>query len=61
MKMCKMKTILAFVFALFLIRHCRGRNVRSGVADDTYTDTGKKEQCFGPEDTLWVSSQKWTA
>ena len=55
--MCTMKTILPLVFALILIGTAWAGEFSPALQMDTYTDTGNKEQSFGPEDTLWVSSQ----
>jgi len=57
MKMCTKKTILTLVFALFLIGTAGAGKFAPALQMDTYTDAGNKEQSFGPEDTLWVSSQ----
>jgi hypothetical protein len=57
MKMCAMKSILALVFALFLIGIAGAGKFAPALQMDTYTDAGNKEQSFGSENTLWVSSQ----
>lgn len=57
MKICTMKTILSLVFALSLIGIAGAGKFAPALQMDTYTDAGNKEQSFGSEDTLWVSSQ----
>jgi hypothetical protein len=55
--MCSIKAILALTFAILLVGTAGAQKFAPALQMDTYTDASNKEQSYGSEDTLWVSSQ----
>ena len=57
MRNCTKKTAIALACIVLLVNCAGATKIFPALQMDTYTDASNKEESFGSEDTLWVSSQ----